>query len=172
MGSRNSDVSGHVCTNDCMYDRRRWDEQSLDRKATSCRRARIMGGRVGKAWSVQVCVLWCHRDAASSWISLDHSPSVCGVASSTSMGRPASRSRARAEDEEDALRSGMYAEPCCPALSPARPPAGWMVSLNRASGDDGEDGTKRERTGEKGKAAPHTGTAAAIFMGLFGSAFF
>jgi hypothetical protein len=64
--------------------------------ATSCRRARIMGGRVGKAWSVQVCVLWCHRDAASSWISLDHSPSVCGVASSTSMGRPASRSRARA----------------------------------------------------------------------------
>jgi hypothetical protein len=65
-------------------------------KATSCRRARIMGGRVGKAWSVQVCVLWCHRDAASSWISLDHSPSVCGVASYLDRHGPASRSRARA----------------------------------------------------------------------------
>lgn len=59
-------------------------------------------------------------------------------------------------DEEDAPRSGTYVEPaCCPALSPAR---------QRVS--DGEDRTKRERSGEREGCAPapHTGTGAAIFL--------
>jgi len=83
MGSWNSDGSRMIgpehwsgaCMNDCMIgdgDGTRTRRESLG-KATN-RRARIMGGSGGEAWSGQVCVLW-HQDAASSWISLTR-PSV------------------------------------------------------------------------------------------------